>query len=380
MTRYADRAGSAGGAARRNAAEDDGHQNRESRPLTAPALTESPLPPRPPTTGAAAGTPWEDEGPDDRARRRGRTGPAVSDNQNLLAEQRRALILDEVRRRGGVRVNELTRKLSVSDMTVRRDLDALSRQGVIEKVHGGAVPVVEASTHEPGFEAKSALELSAKEDIARAAAAMAVPGSAIALSGGTTTYALAHHLLEVPDLTVVTNSTRVAEVFHTGQRAGGAGGQRPGAAMVVLTGGVRTPSDSLVGPVADQAIRSLHFDVLFLGVHGISVEAGLSTPNLGEAETNRQFVRSARRVVVVADHTKWGTVGLSSFATLDQVDALVTDSGLSAEAREEIAEYLPGLVVAGESAVPGEPVRGESVRGESVAVGESADRSVSQDG
>ena len=94
-------------------------------------------------------------------------GPAVSDNQNLLAEQRRALILDEVRRRGGVRVNELTRKLNVSDMTVRRDLDALARQGVIEKVHGGAVPVVEASTHEPGFEAKSALELSAKEDIAR---------------------------------------------------------------------------------------------------------------------------------------------------------------------------------------------------------------------
>ena len=101
----------------------------------------------------------------------------MSDNQNLLAEQRRALILDEVRRRGGVRVNELTRKLSVSDMTVRRDLDALARQGVVEKVHGGAVPVVEASTHEPGFEAKSALELSAKEDIARAAAQMVAPGT-----------------------------------------------------------------------------------------------------------------------------------------------------------------------------------------------------------
>jgi DeoR/GlpR family transcriptional regulator of sugar metabolism len=97
----------------------------------------------------------------------------VSENQNLLAEQRRALILDEVRRRGGVRVNELTRKLGVSDMTVRRDLDALARQGVLEKVHGGAVPVVEASTHEPGFEAKSSLEPTAKEEIARAAAAMA---------------------------------------------------------------------------------------------------------------------------------------------------------------------------------------------------------------
>ncbi|MET7523932.1 DeoR/GlpR family DNA-binding transcription regulator [Streptomyces sp. NPDC005248] len=274
----------------------------------------------------------------------------MSENQNLLAEQRRALILDEVRRRGGVRVNELTRKLSVSDMTVRRDLDALARQGVIEKVHGGAVPVVEASTHEPGFEVKSTLELTAKEDIARVAAAMAVPGSAIALSGGTTTYALAQHLLDVPELTVVTNSVRVADVFHTAQRSAATGGPRAGAATVVLTGGVRTPSDSLVGPVADQAIGSLHFDVLFLGVHGISVEAGLSTPNLAEAETNRRFVHSARRVVVVADHTKWGTVGLSSFATLEQVDTLVTDSGLSAQAREEIGEHLPGLVVAGETA------------------------------
>jgi DeoR/GlpR family transcriptional regulator of sugar metabolism len=269
----------------------------------------------------------------------------VSENPNLLAEQRRALILDEVRRRGGVRVNELTRKLGVSDMTVRRDLDALARQGVLEKVHGGAVPVVEASTHEPGFEAKSGLELTAKEDIARSAAQLVTPGTAIALSGGTTTYALAHHLLEVPDLTVVTNSVRVADVFHSAQRTSG---QRPGAATVVLTGGVRTPSDSLVGPVADQAIAALHFDMLFLGVHGISVEAGLSTPNLAEAETNRRLVQSARRVVVVADHTKWGTVGLSSFAALEQVDTLVTDAGLPAEARAEISEHLRRLVVVGE--------------------------------
>ncbi|MEU8586003.1 DeoR/GlpR family DNA-binding transcription regulator [Streptomyces sp. NPDC048664] len=270
----------------------------------------------------------------------------MSENQNLLAEQRRALIVDEVRRRGGVRVNELTRKLGVSDMTVRRDLDALARQGVLEKVHGGAVPLVEASTHEPGFEAKSGLELSAKEDIARAAAELVAPGSAIALSGGTTTYALAQRLLDVPDLTVVTNSVRVADVFHSAQRSSG---PRQGGATVVLTGGVRTPSDSLVGPVADQAIASLHFDVLFLGVHGISLEAGLSTPNLAEAETNRRLVQSARRVVVVADHTKWGTVGLSSFAALEQVDTLVTDAGLPVGARAEISEQLRRLIVAGEA-------------------------------
>lgn len=269
----------------------------------------------------------------------------MSDHQNLLAGQRRALILDEVRRTGGVRVSELTRLLQVSDMTVRRDLDVLARQGALEKVHGGAVPVAEGRTHEPGFEAKSVLEPSAKGDIARAAAALAAPGAAVALSGGTTTYAVAQRLLRIPDLTVVTNSIRVADVFHEAP-VHASQGSAPGVATVVLTGGVRTPSDALVGPVADAAIGSLHFDVLFLGAHGLSAEAGLSTPNIAEAETNRRFIRSARRVVVVCDHTKWGTTGLSSFASLDEVDTLVTDSGLSWEDREVIAELLPELVIA----------------------------------
>ncbi|RAJ56110.1 DeoR family transcriptional regulator [Streptomyces sp. Amel2xB2] len=282
-------------------------------------------------------------------RRDGGTVNAAGENQNLLAEQRRALILGEVRERGGVRVNELTRRLSVSDMTIRRDLDVLARRGALEKVHGGAVRVADASTHEPGFEAKSALEQPAKDQIARAAAELAVPGSAIALSGGTTTYALARLLTEVPDLTVVTNSVRVADVFHAARRrpSGAARpGAREGAATVVLTGGVRTPSDSLVGPVADAAIRTLHFDLLFLGVHGISAEAGLSTPNLAEAETNRRLVGSARRVVVVADHTKWGKVGLSSFASLAQVHTFVTDGRLPQRARERVREHIRELVVA----------------------------------
>ena len=276
----------------------------------------------------------------------------MADNHNLLAEQRRSLIVDEVRRRGGVRVGELTRRLQVSDMTVRRDLDVLARRGALEKVHGGAVPVADsdARAHEPGFEAKSSLEAAAKEDIARAAAELAVPGSAVALSGGTTTYQLARRLVDVPDLTVVTNSVRVADVFDSAQRGSADPHAAHGAATVVLTGGVRTPSDSLVGPVADAAIRSLHFDVLFLGVHGIAPEAGLSTPNLAEAETNRHFMGSGRRVVVVADHTKWGTVGLSSFASLAEVDTLVTDGAVPEEVRAEMAEHLPGLVVAGEGA------------------------------
>jgi DeoR/GlpR family transcriptional regulator of sugar metabolism len=250
--------------------------------------------------------------------------------------------LEDIRRAGSARVSDLTQRLGVSDMTIRRDLEVLARAGLIEKVHGGAVLPGAPSSHEPGFEAKSVLERPEKEAIARAAAALVVPGTAIALSAGTTTFALAHYLLDIPGLTIVTNSMRVANLFETARPAV----QVRGDASVVLTGGVRTPSDALVGPIADLAIRSLHVDLLFLGCHGIDVEAGLTTPNLAEAETNRAFVHAARRVTVVADHTKWAIVGLSSFADLEEVDMLITDSELHPEARALLAEKVGQLIIA----------------------------------
>jgi DeoR/GlpR family transcriptional regulator of sugar metabolism len=260
----------------------------------------------------------------------------------MLARHRQSLILEDIRRAGSARVSDLTQRLGVSDMTIRRDLEVLARAGLIEKVHGGAVLPGAPSSHEPGFEAKSVLERPEQEAIARAAAALVVPGTAIALSAGTTTFALAHYLLDIPGLTIVTNSMRVANLFETARPAVQVGAD----ASVVLTGGVRTPSDALVGPIADLAIRSLHVDLLFLGCHGIDVEAGLTTPNLAEAETNRAFVHAARRVTVVADHTKWAIVGLSSFAGLDEVDTLVTDSELHPEARALLAEKIGQLIIA----------------------------------
>jgi DeoR/GlpR family transcriptional regulator of sugar metabolism len=259
----------------------------------------------------------------------------------MLARHRQSLILEDVRRAGSARVSDLTQRLGVSDMTIRRDLEALSRAGLIEKVHGGAVLPGAPSSHEPGFEAKSELAKPQKEAIARAAADLVKPGTAIALSAGTTTFALAGQLLDVAGLTIVTNSVRVASIF--GARPGGPLG---GTVQIVLTGGVRTPSDALVGPIADSAIRSLHVDQLFLGCHGIDPAAGLTSPNLAEAETNRAFVHAARRVTVVADHTKWGIVGLSSFAALDEVDTLVTDGQLHPEARGLLTEQVGELIVA----------------------------------
>jgi DeoR/GlpR family transcriptional regulator of sugar metabolism len=271
----------------------------------------------------------------------------------VLASERQNRILDEVQQRGAVRVSELSELLDVSDMTIRRDLDALATRGQLDKVHGGATTRRSPSTDEPGFEAKRVRQTAEKEAIAAAAVDLVVPGSAVGLSAGTTTWTLARQLATVPDLTVVTNSTRVADVLLSASHALMHGPARPN---VILTGGVRTPSDALVGPIAVASLESLHLDLVFLGVHGMDPRAGYTTPNMLEADTDRALVAAARRLVVVADHTKWATVGISTIVPLDRADVVVTDDHLSLDAQATLRESVGQLLVAGGGATTGASV------------------------
>lgn len=266
--------------------------------------------------------------------------PGIGDvHTRVVAARRQQLIMEQLRRTGSVRVSALTGVLGVSEMTVRRDLDSLAEAGLLVKVHGGATNPADGARNaeEPGFLEKSGRQTAEKRAIAAAAADFVRPGTAIGVTAGTTTWHFAQRISEVPDLIVVTNSVRVADVLHDSGRAD---------RSVILTGGQRTPSDALVGPLAAHAIDGLHLDQVFMGVHGMSQRAGLSTPNLMEAEINRAFVRAADRLVVLADHTKWRTVGLSTFARLDEADVLVTDAGLSAEALDVLSSSIRQLVVA----------------------------------
>ena len=254
-----------------------------------------------------------------------------------LAGRRHQRILHELADHGDVRVRDLTALLGVSEMTIRRDLDVLAADGLLMKVHGGATRLgVQRSTDEPGFAAKSHQQHREKEAIADAAASLIRPGTAIGITAGTTTWQLARRMADVAELVVVTNSLPVADALHERRRPD---------LTVVLTGGMRTPSDALVGPVAAATLRSLHLDVVFMGVHGMAEEAGFTTPNLVEAETNRAFVASAQRLVVLADHTKWGLVGLSSMAGLEDADVVVTDDRIPAAARAALGGSAGDLVM-----------------------------------
>ncbi len=256
----------------------------------------------------------------------------------MLAEQRRRSILEELERAKSVSVAGLSERFGVSDMTIRRDLDALSSSNLLRKVHGGAVPVVSKAASELHFAEKRELRMPEKQAIAGEALRLIEPGDTVAFSAGTTTWTMAAALhSDWRDLTFITNSTNIALTL-----------QANGWEQIVLSGGIfRTPSDALVGSYADRTLSNLNADFLFLGVHGIHPRFGLTTPNIAEAETNRTLVEAAQRVVVVADSSKLGVVALAQIVPLSRADFLVTDEDAPEDALDALRLAGVEVIVAG---------------------------------
>ena len=254
----------------------------------------------------------------------------------MLAAQRRSRILAELSRDGTVRVTDLVELLGVSDMTVRRDLVALHRDGLLEKVHGGALAVAEPSSSEPGFAAKSVQRRREKEAIAAAAAELVHTGMAIAVSAGTTTHALTEHIARIPNLTVVTNSVWVADVLH---RTGDA--DHLGPAHRRPPHAVRRPGGPGRGVVAAQPPRRrvLHGRAR----HGRAGRLQHAQPaRVGDQPRDDRALAPPDRVRRLE---QVGRRGLSSMAALSEAAVLVTDSGLSAHASGALADHVGELVV-----------------------------------
>nr|WP_232009874.1 DeoR/GlpR family DNA-binding transcription regulator [Actinomyces howellii] len=264
----------------------------------------------------------------------------------LLARQRQEFILERVATSGGVRVTDVVEALEVSEMTVRRDITELVNQGLVERVHGGAV-APGPTGHEPRFTTKSGLRTEAKQRIGAAAAALVRPGDAVALSGGTTTLAVARALAQLPHLgtlTIITNSLPAAQLLFDAADAARAEGLS--APAVLLTGGELTPSNALVGPVAVDALAGMQVEWTFIGAHGLTLEAGLMTPNLTEATTNEALIAAARTTVAVVDSSKWGVLGLRTFCATSGIGVLVTDSPPQEDARNHLEAAGASVIVA----------------------------------
>jgi DeoR family transcriptional regulator, fructose operon transcriptional repressor len=252
----------------------------------------------------------------------------------LYAPERHQQILETARAYGRVEVAGLARDLAVTPETVRRDLTALERRGVLRRVHGGAIPV-ERLGIEPGVADRESLAAGEKERIARAALDELPDGGSIILDAGTTTVRLAELLPTDRELTVVTHSIPVASILVS----------RPNLTLHLLGGVVRGRTLAAVGDWTKAQVAEVYADVAFMGTNSISVERGLTTPDTVEASVKRALMDAARRTVVLADHTKFGREDFARVAPLADVDTVITGVELDVELAEDIENAGPRVVV-----------------------------------
>jgi DeoR family transcriptional regulator of aga operon len=232
----------------------------------------------------------------------------------VLNEERRRAILEILNREGRVLVIDLARRFETSQVTIRKDLEALHAHGLIHRTHGGGLPAREGALEDPTLREKEKLHHKEKLHIAAAAAKMVQEGQVIILDSGTTTTEIARALRNFKTLTIVTNAVNIAAELSGTE------------VDVILTGGtLRKNSFSLVGPIAEETLRRLNADVLFLGVDGFDVHYGLSTPNLLEAKVNRTMVEVAKRTIAVCDASKFGRRSLSLIAPPTALHEVITD-------------------------------------------------------
>jgi len=230
-----------------------------------------------------------------------------------LAEARWRKLRNLLRERGILRVEELASELGVSAATVRRDLATLETFGDLRRIHGGAV-AAEGRDEEPLFDDKTSMAASEKQRIAEAALKLIRPRDIVYLDGGSTILALARLLTSQTQLTVVTNSLRVSQVFS-------AGGPR-----MILTGGeCRLLSQTFVGPLTRAVLDQMHLDIAFMGTIGVSAAQGMTTTDPAEAFTKEQAMARASRVVLLADSSKFGKTSFVRFGTLEKLSAVISD-------------------------------------------------------
>jgi len=254
---------------------------------------------------------------------------------NMYAEERQLWIVERARSVGRVEVAALAEELSVTTETVRRDLTTLERHALLRRVHGGAIPI-ERLGFEPALAARDSVLTAEKERIARLALAELPDEGTILLDAGTTTARLADILPSDRELVVLTNALPIAMSLSV----------RPNITVLMIGGKVRGRTQAAVDAWALQALADSYVDVAFIGTNGITIERGLTTPDTTESAVKRAMIRAARRTVVLADHTKVGQDHLSRFATLDEIDTLITDSGLDAQLAEELRGQGPRVVLA----------------------------------
>ncbi len=235
------------------------------------------------------------------------------------ANERRSRILEELKRMNLVRVSELSKKFGVSSVSIRRDLQELEEMGLLKRIQGGAINVL-LNNLTPPLAQRMEFSNEKKERIGRVAASLVKPGDRLIIDSGTTTLrvakCIANRMSEIQSLSIITGFLPI--VRELGHWSG---------VHLILLGGIYLPEyDLVVGPPAIEQLKGLHAEKMFLGTDGLTLQQGLTTANLLEAEVARAMVRAADKVIVVTDSSKIGMIGLATIMPIDRIHTLITDT------------------------------------------------------
>ncbi len=262
---------------------------------------------------------------------------SMSEKKSVRAtSERREKIISFLKQQGAVQVSDLASHFNVSTVTIRGDLAFLEKLGIATRAYGGAL-----LNEQPGIASERSLatkqteHLLVKQRIAREAAAMIVPGSAIILDSGTTTYEIALQMGDKQEIIVMTNGMNVANALLDAVDI----------ELLVTGGHLRRSSQSFYGSQAERSLENYHFDMLFLGVDGLTLTQGVTTHNENEARLNRRMCEVAKRIVVVADSSKFNRVSLHRIIDTARIDVLITDTGISHTMHKGLLELGVDIVL-----------------------------------
>jgi DeoR/GlpR family transcriptional regulator of sugar metabolism len=239
----------------------------------------------------------------------------------VISYERRQSLLDILRRQPGLRVPELAKALDVSEGTVRNDLNALEEEGVLKRVHGGAILNDQNIFQNHSFVRRYKLNEAAKRAIAQQAALLVKDGDSIVLDASSTVYYLARALAERQNLRVVTNGFEVARELA----------ENPSNNVILIGGVVNNNSSSVTGLLSERIIEELRIDKAFLSCSGFSIERGMTEILFAEAQIKRKVILSSKQLLAMVDSSKFGRDDLTPFARPEQITHLFTDSIIAEE-------------------------------------------------
>lgn len=253
----------------------------------------------------------------------------------MTKEQRHNFIQEQLVQREYVNVNELAQQLSVSLVTIRKDLTELEQAGKLYRSHGGA-RMINPFAHNRTVNEKEKLHPEEKALIGKEAAKLIVPDDSIVIASGTTVHAFARNIRPVQRLTVVSASLEVSMILATNEAID----------IIQLGGMLRHYSLSVVGHYSERVLAGFAFSKLYLGVDGIDFEYGITTTDLREAELNQKMMAAAQKTIVLADSSKFGRRGFAKIGNLEDVDLIITDSNVPDSVVRKLEELGIELIIA----------------------------------